>query len=146
MENKQVELKQWDVRDDEARDFIEGMINEAFCNNEKTYKAKIVKNQIISDLIRQEAYKAKIDEIESLVSNTRDIVDIHIVSDEIVLVEQYFKYESKNYFKPVINKKVINHLYDSFDKALIGALAYKYNCQDFAYQAITAMFGIQDND
>lgn len=146
MENKQLELKQWDVKDDECRDFIEEMVENAFCNNEKTTLSKIVKNKIISDLIRQEAYKAKINEIEGLVSNTRDIVDIHIVSDEIVLIEEYFKYESKNYFKPVINKKVINHLYDSFDKALIGALSYKYNCQDFAYQAITAMFGIQDND
>lgn len=146
MENKQVELKQWDVRDDECREFIQGMIENAFCNNEKTCRAKVVKNQIITDLIRQESYKSKINEIESLLPNTKNLVDVHIVSDEIVLVEEYYKYESKNYFRPVINKKVISHVFDTFDKALIGALSYKYNCQDFAYQAITAMFNIVDND
>lgn len=145
MNNEQIKIKEWKVTDEECRNFMENMVKEAFNNEEETTLKKVNRNKFITDLIEQEAYKAKVSKLR-LMSNTKNIVDIHIISNEIALIEEYYKHEDKNYFMPIVNEKKINCLFDSFDKALIGALAHKYKCEDFAYKAIISMFGIQDDN
>lgn len=134
------------VRDEEVRMEKENLLREYLNGNDDSLKFRLQKNQIITDLLMMENIKKQKEIVESLSRNKKDIVDIHIVSDDIALIEEYDKCEEINYLRPVINGKLINHCYDNFDKALIGAISYKYGVQDFAYNAMTAMCGIKDEE
>lgn len=144
--SKMQEVVVKDIRNTEIREEKEKFVKDAFKEDDTTFMTRVKKNQIITDLLIYENENAKKKAIEDLSRNKKDIREIHIVSDEIAFIEEYDKYDDINYFRPVINGKLVNHLFDTFDKALIGAMSYKYGVQDFAYQAITAMFGIKDEE
>lgn len=141
---KMQEILVKDIRDEQVRAEKELFVKEAFNEDNATLKTRIRKKQIIKDLLILDNENARKKAIKDLYRNQKDIAEVHIVSDEIAIIEILDKHYEVNYFEPIVNGKVSNILFDTFDKALIGAMSYKYGAMDFAYQAITAMFGIKD--
>ena len=132
------------INNSQIRAKKEEFIKELFNKEDTTMATNINRNRIITDLILVDNQRVKEDKILNLYKNRINIQDIHFLSDEIILIEEYDKYDDANYFRPIVNGKMINMSFNTFDKALIGVLAYKYGAEDFGYKAITAMLGIED--
>lgn len=129
-----------------VRTDAQSFIKETFNVNEPEISVKNIQNSIVSDYLDGLSLRLEKERIEELYNRNNKVIDIHKITDSIYLVEIYDDYNKCNYYQPIINNKIINHMHDDMEKAIILALSYKYNVEEFAYQAITTLLGIKDEE
>lgn len=134
------------VSNKQLREETSEFIKDIFSEETPRAYTNLYKEMILNSVLEQEELNIKKEDIENKLRKNHSVQKIHEVTEDVTLAEMYDASREETYFQPVINNKIIDHIYDTKELAIIGALTYKYNVNKFAFEAIMAMFNIRDEE